>query len=172
VALLMRQELDAEAFAELFGRTREPLYAYAVAVTLDPATAEDVVQRAFELAFAKRRAYRPALGSADAWLFGIARHVALDERRRMRRHPTVASAAERHDDGGPDLELERADRQDALFAALNTLDEAAREVIALKFWVDLSNGEIAAVLGCSETNAGTRLYRAIEKLREVWDDVA
>jgi RNA polymerase sigma-70 factor, ECF subfamily len=173
VALLMGQALDAEAFAELFGRTRDPLYAYAVALTLDVSVAEDVVQRAFELALARRATYRPEVGSADAWLFGIARNVALDEHRRRRRRPVVAIGLDPPSEAGaPDSALERADHQSVLFAALNTLAPTDREVIALKFWADLANGEIATVLGCTESNVGTRLHRAIGKLREVCGDLA
>jgi RNA polymerase sigma-70 factor, ECF subfamily len=171
VALLIRQALDVDAFADLFARTHQSLYAYAAAFTLDRAAAEDVVQRAFELAFARRESFRPELGSADAWMFGIARHVALDERRRMNRRPAPAPGTEPAQDGGSDLGLERSDRRDALFAAVRTLHEQDREVVALKFWADLPNVEIAALLGCSESSVGTRLHRAVAKLREVCNDV-
>ena len=171
MALLTRQALDVDAFAELFARTHQSLYAYAAAFTLDRAAAEDVVQRAFEVAFARRQSFRPEVGSADAWLFGIARHVALDERRRLNRRPTPAPCTDPAHDGEADLGLEGADRRDALFAAVRTLHEQDREVIALKFWADLPNVEIAALLGCSESSVGTRLHRAIARLREVCNDV-
>ena len=45
-----------------------------------------------------------------------------------------------------------------------------RELIALKFHAGLDNGEIADLLGVSVTNAGTRLHRALTKLREILDD--
>ena len=130
----MRQGLDVDAFAELVRRTREPLYAYAVAVMWDPTVAEDVVQRAFALAFAKRHTFRPELGSASAWMFGIARHVALDERRRMSRRPRPAPRAEVPERCALDLNLERTDQRSALVAAVRTLDEADRDVIGLNFW--------------------------------------
>jgi RNA polymerase sigma-70 factor, ECF subfamily len=171
VALLARQALDVDAFNELFARTRQSLYAYAVAITLDRAAAEDVVQRAFELAFARRQSFRPELGTADAWILGIARHVALDERRRMTRRPITTSAPEPRDEGGADLDLEETERRSALFTAVRTLPEPDREVIALKFWADLPNAEIAALLGCSESNVGTRLHRAVGRLRKVVNDV-
>jgi RNA polymerase sigma-70 factor (ECF subfamily) len=49
---------------------------------------------------------------------------------------------------------------------LATLEPPEREVILLKFVGRLSNAELGRVLGCSESNAGTRLHRAIERLRE------
>jgi RNA polymerase sigma-70 factor, ECF subfamily len=170
--MLMRDALDVEAFAELFGRLRDPLFAYAVAVMLDRSAAEDVVQRTFELALVRRHRFEPERGSADGWLFGIARNVALDERRRLSRQAPVGAGAVAEDNGGPDLGLERADQQSVVFAALRALDRMDRELIALKFWVDLSHAEIGAVLGCSESNVGTRVHRAIGKLREICHDVA
>jgi DNA-directed RNA polymerase specialized sigma24 family protein len=45
-----------------------------------------------------------------------------------------------------------------------------RELIALKFHAGLGNAELADVLGVTATNAGTRLHRALTKLREMLDD--
>ena len=50
------------------------------------------------------------------------------------------------------------------------LEPRDRELIALKFFAGLSNGEIAAVLGVSRSNAGTMLYRAVQKLRKACDE--
>ena len=55
-------------------------------------------------------------------------------------------------------------------AALATLSPRERELIALKYFAGLSNAEIAAVIGVSESNAGTKLHRAMEKLREACDE--
>jgi RNA polymerase sigma-70 factor, ECF subfamily len=53
---------------------------------------------------------------------------------------------------------------------MTTLDGKERDLIALKFSGGLSNAEIARVLGMSETNAGTRLHRALTKLRKACDE--
>ena len=69
----------------------------------------------------------------------------------------------------PDEAAELAAERDAVRAALATLAARDREVIALKFHADLSNAEIAEVLGVSVSNAGTLLNRAMTKLREAVD---
>jgi RNA polymerase sigma-70 factor, ECF subfamily len=46
------------------------------------------------------------------------------------------------------------------------LEPRDRELVALKFHGGLTNAELAKVLGTSESNAGTRLHRAVTKLRE------
>ena len=54
-------------------------------------------------------------------------------------------------------------------AALERLEPLERELIALKFFAGLENREIARVLGIGDSNAGTRLHRAMTKLREACD---
>ena len=51
-----------------------------------------------------------------------------------------------------------------------SLDPRERDLVALKFQGGLSNSEIAGVLGMSESNAGTKLHRTIEKLRKACHD--
>ena len=50
------------------------------------------------------------------------------------------------------------------------LSARERELVALKFFAGLQNAEIADVIGISESNAGTRLHRVIEKLRRACDE--
>ena len=54
--------------------------------------------------------------------------------------------------------------------ALAALPARDAELIALKFHAGLDNAELANVLGVSVSNAGTRLHRALTKLREILDD--
>jgi RNA polymerase sigma-70 factor (ECF subfamily) len=75
-------------------------------------------------------------------------------------------------DAGPDEAAEVALRRAALRGAMAKLTPRERELVALKFFAGLSNGEIASVIGASETNAGTRLHRVIEKLRRACDEAA
>ena len=72
----------------------------------------------------------------------------------------------------PEDEAADALRRAAVRAALARLEARDRELIALKFHAGLDNAELAGVLGCSVSNAGTRLHRAMEKLREAVDDDA
>ena len=53
--------------------------------------------------------------------------------------------------------------------ALGKLAARDRELIALKYHAELSNAEIAEVVGVSASNAGTMLHRAMNKLREAVD---
>jgi RNA polymerase sigma-70 factor (ECF subfamily) len=61
----------------------------------------------------------------------------------------------------------RAERQLRLQEALNGMDETDREVLALRHFEELSNAEVAAVLGLTKTAASNRYVRALKRLKEV-----
>jgi RNA polymerase sigma-70 factor, ECF subfamily len=156
----------AESFEVLYRTTFPRVYAYVASLLRDRGAAEDVTAQAFERAYRKRARFSARRGSPEAWVFGIARNAALDELRRRRR--SAALVAEPGDvwSPGPDEQAERAFRRDEVRAALASLDGRDRDLLALKFAGGLSNAEIAGVLRISESNVGTRLHRAVEKLRK------
>jgi RNA polymerase sigma-70 factor (ECF subfamily) len=159
------------AFEELYRSSRDDLYAYVAGMLRDRSAAEDVTAAAFERAYRKRARFDPGRGSGRAWLFGIARNAALDELRRRGRHAELT--AEPADPGSSVAEsAEASARRATVRAALARLGGRERELISLKFSAGLSNLEIATVLGISETNAATRLHRAMAKLREACDETA
>ena len=159
----------AEAFEELYRRAFPRVYAYVATLLRDRSAAEEVTAQAFERAYRKRRSFRPERGSPDAWLFGIARNAALDELRRSRRRAVLE--AEPADDLTlpADEQADAALRRETVRAAIASLDPRERDLIALKYSAGLSHAEIARVIGGSESNAGTRLHRVIEKLRKACD---
>jgi len=162
--------LEADlAFDALYRSSRDDVYAYVASMVRDRAAAEDVTATAFERAYRKRSRFDPSRGERRAWLFGIARNAALDELRRRGRQAELAAepadlAATPAEEGA-----ETSERRLALAAGLAALAPRERELIALKFFAGLSNSEIAAVVGVSATNAGTKLHRAVNKLREACD---
>ena len=157
-------------FDALYRAARDDVYAYVATLLRDAAAAEDVTSQAFERAYRRRGGFDARRGSARAWLFGIARNAALDELRRRKRG--AALTAEPADPATPDPgdEAELALRRAAVRSALAALEPRDRELIALKFHAGLATAELASVLGVSESNAATRLHRAMQKLRKALDE--
>ncbi|HEX8054061.1 MAG TPA: sigma-70 family RNA polymerase sigma factor [Thermoleophilaceae bacterium] len=160
----------AESFEDLYRRTFPRVYAYVASLVRDRSAAEEVTAQAFERAYRRRSSYRPGRGPIEAWLFGIARNAALDELRRARRRARLEDEAAVPAGMAGDEETDGLLRRESVRAALASLDARERDLIALKFAGGLSNAEIARVLGMSESNAGTRLHRTIEKLRRACHD--
>jgi RNA polymerase sigma-70 factor, ECF subfamily len=154
------------AFEALYRESRDDVYAYVSGLLRDRSAAEEVTSQAFERAWRKRRQIDRRRGTARTWLFGIARNAALDELRRLSRHSHGEHAESRAASPDPgDAAVKRATLQQAL----DSLSGRDRELVALKFFAGLTNAEIAAVTHTSESNAGTRLHRVIEKLRRSID---
>ncbi len=153
-------------FDALYRACVKRVYAYAATLLRDRSAAEEVTAQAFERAYRKRHTYRPSRGTREQWVFGIVRNAALDELRK--RKQTAGLAADPEDADSPTVadHAEASARWATVRAALELLSERERDLIALKFHGGLTNAEIGAALGISETNASTRLSRTISKLTE------
>lgn len=157
---------SSTSFDALYRDSARDLYAYVRTLLGDDAAAEDVTALAFERAYRRRASFDAGRGSQRGWLFGIARNAALDELRRRRRAAPLVGDPPDERAPAPEEEADLAIRRTTVRSALANLSSRDRELVALKFHGGLSNAELAAALGTSESNAGTRLHRAVAKLRE------
>jgi RNA polymerase sigma-70 factor (ECF subfamily) len=129
--------------------------------------ADDVVQIASE------RSWR-AIGDVDAargfrsWFLRAVANTARNQRRgRWRRRRAELRLAVRSPDnpGDPVEDTVTATERDVVVAALNRLDADSRLVIALRHFEQLSEREMADVLGCPAGTVKSRLSRAMARLR-------
>jgi RNA polymerase sigma-70 factor, ECF subfamily len=172
IVRLAPERSAGEQFEALYQRTFPRVYAYVASMLRDRSAAEEVTAQAFERAYRKRSSYRAGRGTPEAWLFGIARHAALDELRRLKRRAPLEADPEDLNALAPEDHAEGIVRRETVRSALATLDPKDRDLVALKFQAGLSNVEIARVLGTSESNVGTKLHRTMEKLREACNERA
>jgi RNA polymerase sigma-70 factor (ECF subfamily) len=133
------------------------------------AVAEDLTSHTFEKAWAARHRYRRDLAAFSTWLMTIARNVATDHYRRRRDHAPLEAAE--HVAGGDDPQhlAERREAVERLWLLLGQLPDRDRELVSLKYGADLTNRAIAKHLNLTETNVGTLLHRAVQKLRAGWN---
>jgi len=162
---------DASAFDAVVAGYERRVFAFLGRMGFDAATAEDLAQDTFVRVWRHRARFDAGRGSLAAWVFSIARNVALTEWRRAGRRPTgqaVDGALE--DVASPDdasESLERAERQERLRRALAALSDADRTAIAFSYVDGLSAPEAAALIGCRADAYRTRLSRARRRLAEL-----
>jgi RNA polymerase sigma-70 factor, ECF subfamily len=129
---------------------------------------EDVAQNVFLVVHRHIGSYE-GRGSVKAWLFGIVRRAVADHRRARRRRPEVpvmdppVGAVEPQTEAALDRARERA----LLDRALDSLDEAKREVFVLFELEQMPMLEVAAAVGCPLQTAYSRLYAARERVKEM-----
>ena len=133
------------------------------------AVAEDLTSLTFEKAWVARKRYRRDLGAFSTWLMTIARNVATDHYRRRRDHAPLDAAD--HVAGGddPQDEAERRQAFEKLARLMGGLPERDRDLVALKYGAGLTNRVIAKHMRLTETNVGTILHRAVQKLKAGWE---
>ena len=137
----------------------------------DHQAAQDLTATTFEKAWRSRERYRRDRSGFSAWLFTIARNVAVDYYRRRR--PDVSLEVDVPSDAAPlDEAQQRRDDVQQLKRLLAPLPPRERELIALKYGAGLTNRAIARVTGLSETNVGTILHRLVQHLRTEWEQAA
>ena len=156
--------MDAQDFDALYRGSVGDVHAYALSLLGERSAAEDVTALAFERLYRARARLDRGRGTPRALLFTIARNAAIDELRRRRRQSPV-ELVEEAEDLDPTTEIEHVERRERVRGALVKLSLRDREIVLLKFHGQLSNVELARALGISESNAGSRLHRALERLR-------
>ena len=111
-------------------------------------------------------------GSELPWLYGIARNTVrnvrrgADRRRALERRVSGLAPPEGPE---PDTQLLMRVEDERLLAALATLRGPDREILRLRTWEELSNRDIAAVLGLSESAVHMRLSRARKRLAHAFN---
>lgn len=130
---------------------------------------DDVVQSSYLRMW--RRSDLSPVRSARAFLFTVAKRLALDSLRSERRSPIVASTEfpkdEAVDERNPlDYDAERTERIRLLIAAIDRLPHRCREVVVLRKLKLMSQREVAEKLGISEKGVENQLARGITRCRE------
>lgn len=153
------REGSREAVEELFRRHWPAAWRRAYAVTGRRALADDVAQEAFVNAVA-RLADLDDPAAFGAWLDRSVTRRAIDVVRRESRLVDLEAA------GQPVVEwIDRAGRDGDLQAAVSRLDPDRRAAVVMRYWLDLSPGEIAGTLGLPVGTVHSRLARALSDLR-------
>jgi RNA polymerase sigma-70 factor (ECF subfamily) len=148
----------------------------AYVITRHTADAEDALQDGLTKAWRALGRFRPG-EPLRPWLLQIVANEARNRRRsagrreRLALRAAVTSATGSSGEAAPSPEetaLAR-DRRAELLAALDDLPEQAREVLACRYLLDLSEEETAAALAVPAGTVKSRTARALERLREAYE---
>lgn len=167
-ALVRAARTDAAAFDALYQRHYDRVYRYVRASLGHDEDAADVTQQIFVQAWRSLGRFE-GRSSFATWLFRIAHNAVVDAQRKRHaalslerlpddEHPTDAS--------GPEEQAIRRENADRLSRALGHLDPEKRALLMLRFAVQLSVTEIAAVTGKRPDAVKKQLTRTLRFLKE------
>ena len=160
---------DDRAYGTLVARHQTVAFRTAYVICGDAAEAEDAAQEGFMKARAALHRFRPD-APFRPWLLQIVANEARNRRRAAGRRLALAGRAAAAADASPPVPLPEAealagDDRRELAAALARLAPEHRQVVALRYFLDLSEAECAAALDCRPGTVKSRLSRALTKLR-------
>jgi RNA polymerase sigma-70 factor (ECF subfamily) len=130
---------------------------------------DDIVQESY-LRIWKTRATHP-IQSAKAFLFTVARHVALNFLQRQRSSPVIAVGDLSplpvcEDSPGGYEALSRNEKRQLLVAALATLPPRCREITVLRKLQGIPQRDVAAALGLSERTVEEQVARGVRRCED------
>ena len=156
---------DASAFETLYAKYYDKVFAIARGVLLDQDEAADAVQEIFTLVYRHLGRF-DRRSKFSTWLFRVAVNRSIQEARKHRhkhKHVELTEASARVAPEEPEADDPR------IHAVLSQLAPNDRALLVLFYWEELSLNDIAASLGCGVNAAKTRLYRARERFRALYE---
>ena len=160
---------ERQAFEEIVRRHGSIAFRTALVITGSAADAEEAAQDGFVKAHAALGRFREG-APLRPWLLAIVANEARNRWRSAGRRERLAlRVAEERRPGGavpsPEAALLGSEQREELLAAVAELSEADRQVIACRYFLELSEEETAAALGCARGTVKSRLARALGRLR-------
>lgn len=156
---------DVSAFELLYAKYYDKVLSIARGVLLDGDEAADAVQEVFTLVY-RNLARFDRRARFSTWLFRITVNRSIQEARKNRHRSRHVELDEAFSQPAPDEPEPPSPQVEAAMARLTPADRA---LLALVYWDELSLADVAASLGCNVNAAKTRLYRARERFRAVYE---
>ncbi len=163
---------DPEKLGLLYERYKKPLLGFFVGMLRDKELSEDLVQNTFARILKYRHLFRGD-GDFKTWMFHIARNVKNDHFKKKRidqipvdqwterlGHLETKSAA-----------MEQEDELRLLSIAMDKLPEDKREVLLLSKYQEKKYSEIGVILGCSENVVKVKVFRALQELKIIFQQL-
>jgi RNA polymerase sigma-70 factor, ECF subfamily len=173
--LITRAVMDRSAFAALYDLYFPRVYNYARYRVHDAMLADDITSQAFERVLSALSHYDVAIAPFGAWLFTIVRNTVRDHQRQAQRQRWLSLDALTGRSSGaarqPEEVAARSEWRRQVLDAVRRLNEREREIIALKYGANLSNQELALLLGLTPNHVNVLVSRSYDRLRKMLQPV-
>lgn len=167
-----QQELDlaleakagkSESFGRLYDTYVKKIYDFIYYKTLNKEVAEDITSIVFIKAWDKIGQFKD--GNFSAWLYMIARNAVTDYYRREKGHDDIDDCWDLADKNDFLAEIDDGLNVDIIKEAMKSLKDQDREILIMRFWLDLPFSEIAERLNKKEGAVKMALGRALKDLK-------
>ena len=168
---LAKEALESpEALERLCELYIPKIYGYVLRRVGTVADAEDITSTVFEKVIANLGAFDANRASFATWIYRISTNCLTDfyrARGRKRETPLEDGGVGTGVEGAGGDEIEEFDSHVALVDLIGRLPRRYQEALALRYFAEMSVGEVAGALEITETAASKRILRGLEGLRKM-----
>lgn len=157
---------DKKGLVEIMELYSDSLVAFINGFVRDESAAEDLMQDTYLELIIKETTFRGE-SQFRTWLFRIARNKAVDYIRKHRKMiPVDGSLVFLPDSQSVEKNAEDSERNKAVLSAMSSIKPLYAQVLYLSFYEDMTNAEIASVIGKSKRQVEMLVYRAKDSLKK------
>jgi RNA polymerase sigma factor (sigma-70 family) len=171
---------DLDRLGLLFERYKKPLYGFFYGLCKEQELSEDLVQNTFLRIMKYRHLFRGEPGGRTgggdfkAWMFHIARNVRHDHHRKNKineSEPLDHWQERLGNHENQSTEMQHDEEHLMLSMAMERLPVEKREVLLLSKYQEKKYHEIGELLGCSEGAVKVKVFRALQELRAIYQQL-
>lgn len=163
------RKAEKESFEEVYEKQFSNIYNYVYGQILHKERAEDLVSDIFIKAMTHYDSYDPSKASARTWLTNIARNTLIDEFRKQGSRGVPVSLDDEENEVDPSFEDEYSIYEEEqvrdVQTLLSKLKPEERELLTMIYFENMSNEEIASVLGINAKAVSARHHRLLDRCR-------
>lgn len=159
---------DRLAFEHLYSKYYEKVFSVAKGILLNDEESADIAQEVFTLVYKNLNKF-DRRSRFSTWLFRITVNRSIQEARKSR---NKYKFVELNEALARSVQEEDTSVDPRVHRALVRLKPDDRAILSLCYWQEMSLEEIAFHLGCNANAAKTRLYRARERFRQIYEELA
>lgn len=156
--LTLLQLGDKGAFIKLYEEYKKPVFTVIYRIIAEREAAEDITQEFFIKLY--ENPPRSGIHNPRAWLFSIARNMAIDYLRRRKKNEALSADISVENDIALIMDAERA---------IALLPQIEREIVSLHLNCELTFAEIGKIIGLSLPSVYRRYRKALKSLRDYFE---
>jgi len=146
---------DKDAFVKIYEEFKKPIFTVILRIVSSKESAEDITQDFFIKLYNKPP--KEKIHNPRAWLFKVARNMAIDHLRSMSYFETLDEDLNYESDIAVNIDLERA---------MQGLEREEREIVTLHLNCELTFSEISKITGLSLPSVYRRYQKALKSLKK------
>ena len=160
---------DKTALSDLYLKTNDAVYCFALSILRDAETAQDIMQETYIQVWKSAKTYKPCGKDPVPWVLGIAKYLAYAQIRSQQKHADWSDSFPEPAD--PRNCFADSEHKILATALLSKLKDDERQIVMLHITAGLKHREIAKLLDIPLSTVINKYNRSLKKLEKLAGDV-